>query len=312
LDNALANDFTYYMDERDLEWLEKNNQEATGEGTSAQGALSTGSTRSARSAKSKGKEPESNQPVAITEDEFELVMGILEKVTHEKTEFLHHVRRRARLSALDADGTFHQSLETGMTFPAFSEYQDTFSKPLEHTLFATLVVPDWVPESAKLLRIAKAIYPHWKERRIDRGGRRIMPALNVSFSIPYLTLTHLFQFDESDTLNESYVCFRRRDVKAVRKTRASQATPFDKFYRLSTELAVALDIAQATESREPLKKECFQQDRDLFEKRLAFVECKRKVSPPGDKNDDDLIFDKERTRKKLPKYVRLTSTFTRV
>ena len=43
-----------------------------------------------RSTKAKGKEPEALQPVAISEDRFELVMG---KVTHERTEFLHHVRK---------------------------------------------------------------------------------------------------------------------------------------------------------------------------------------------------------------------------
>jgi enhancer of polycomb-like protein len=90
--NGIANGFTYYMDERDQEWLEKNNEEARGEGTSAQGALSVSGTRtSARSAKAKGKEPEAPQPVVISEDEFELVMGIFEKVTHERTEYLHHV-----------------------------------------------------------------------------------------------------------------------------------------------------------------------------------------------------------------------------
>ena len=90
--NGIAGGFTYYMDERDKEWLDKNNEEARGEGTSAQGAVSTPGTRtSVRSAKAKGKEPESLLPVAISEDEFELVMGILEKVTHERTEFLHHV-----------------------------------------------------------------------------------------------------------------------------------------------------------------------------------------------------------------------------
>lgn len=90
--NGIAGGFTYYMDERDKEWLDRNNEEARGEGTSAQGALSTSSTRtSARSAKAKGKEPETSQPVVISEDEFELVMGIFEKVTHERTEYLHHV-----------------------------------------------------------------------------------------------------------------------------------------------------------------------------------------------------------------------------
>lgn len=92
--DALAHGFTYFMDERDEEWLDKNNEEARGEGTSAQGAVSTSGTTtrtSQRSAKAKGKEPDVAQPIVISEDEFELVMGLFEKVTHEKTEFLHHV-----------------------------------------------------------------------------------------------------------------------------------------------------------------------------------------------------------------------------
>lgn len=89
--NGISDGFTYYMDERDQPWLEKNNEEARGEGTSAQGAVSGTPTRLVRSAKSKGKEPDLSQPVVITEDEFELVMGIFEYVTHEKTEYLHHV-----------------------------------------------------------------------------------------------------------------------------------------------------------------------------------------------------------------------------
>lgn len=88
---ALAHGCTYYMDERDKDWLDKINEEARGEGTSAQGSLVSPSRSSARSTKAKGKEPESNSPVSISEDEFELVMGVFELVTHEKTEFLCHV-----------------------------------------------------------------------------------------------------------------------------------------------------------------------------------------------------------------------------
>ena len=93
--NALSNGFTYYVDERDSEWLDKNNEEARGEGTSAQGAISAAGTTTrsgpSRSAKAKGKEPEVLPPTAISLDEFELVMGLFERVTHEKTEYLHHV-----------------------------------------------------------------------------------------------------------------------------------------------------------------------------------------------------------------------------
>ena len=89
--NGLSGGFVYYMDERDQAWLDKNNEEARGEGTSVQGAVS-GTRASARSAKAKGKEPETCQPSTISQDEFELVMGLYEKITHERTEYLHHVR----------------------------------------------------------------------------------------------------------------------------------------------------------------------------------------------------------------------------
>jgi enhancer of polycomb-like protein len=92
--NGLSGGFVYYMDERDQAWLDKNNEEARGEGTSVQGAVSVSGTRaSARSAKARGKEPEPCQLTTISKDEFELVMGLYEKVTHERTEYLHHVRR---------------------------------------------------------------------------------------------------------------------------------------------------------------------------------------------------------------------------
>jgi enhancer of polycomb-like protein len=90
IDGALNDGYTYYMDERDYEWVEKNNEEARGEGTSAQGAVSSAGNRS-RGSKAKGKEPDVPPPVVMTEDEFELVMGVFEKVTHDKTEHLHLV-----------------------------------------------------------------------------------------------------------------------------------------------------------------------------------------------------------------------------
>ncbi|ESK91729.1 4 histone acetyltransferase subunit [Moniliophthora roreri MCA 2997] len=257
---SLANGFTYYMDERDAEWLAKNNEEARGEGTSAQGAVSPSGTRvSARSAKSKGKEPDSPQPVVMTEDEFELVVGLYEKTTHEKTEFLHH------------------SLETGMTFPAFTDYQDTFSLPLPPSTFTSFTLPSWLPSSAHLTRIARAVYPYWKERRLERGGHRIIPTLN---------------FDESDTLNESYICFRRRDVKAVRKTRASQVTSSDKLARLQAELTFPLELAKSILQREELKRDSLRHSQLIWEQRMQMVELRRQNPALAEKADDELLIDK--------------------
>ncbi|KAI0280469.1 hypothetical protein BGY98DRAFT_1095464 [Russula aff. rugulosa BPL654] len=267
--DALAHGFTYFMDERDKEWLDRNNEEARGEGTSAQGAVSTSGTTtrtSQRSAKAKGKEPDVAQPIVISEDEFELVMGLFEKVTHEKTEFLHH------------------GLEQGSPFPPFSDYQDTFSSLLRPDTFAAFIVPSWIPQPPQLLRFAKAIYPYWKERRVERVGHRIIPTLN---------------FDESDVKNESYICFRRRDVKAMRKTRASQASSSEKLMRLKQELATTADLVSGVLKREQLKREASQQAKAVWEKREDFANLKRKFpSLLNAKEDEELFYDKERVVKK--------------
>jgi hypothetical protein len=66
-----------------------------------------------------------------------------------------------------------------MDFPAFSDYQDVFSAPLQASMFATYTIPTWIPAPTALLKVAKAVYPYWKERRLERNGHRIIPTLNV-------------------------------------------------------------------------------------------------------------------------------------
>ena len=155
---ALVNSFgIYYMDERDKEWLDQNKEEVCGEGTSAQGAISSTSPSSGRNAKAKGKEPDLAQPVAASEDKFKLVMAIFEKVTHEKTEFLYHVGM-----SVDKGGgyTEHaQAFEQGVPFPPFSEYRDTFASQLKPDIFAVHHVPEWVPPPHRLPRFARVVYP---------------------------------------------------------------------------------------------------------------------------------------------------------
>jgi enhancer of polycomb-like protein len=91
---GLSNGYSYYMDERDLEWLEKNNQSANGESTSAQAIAASGLTsRSSRTSKAKGKEPDLCNALVMNEDEFELVMGLFEKETDERYPYLHVVRQ---------------------------------------------------------------------------------------------------------------------------------------------------------------------------------------------------------------------------
>ncbi|KAI1789011.1 enhancer of polycomb-like-domain-containing protein [Ganoderma leucocontextum] len=278
---ALASGFIYFMDERDKEWLDKNNEQARGEGMSMQGAVSSSSTRSGRSAKAKGKEPDVVQAVSIDEDEFELVMAIFEKVTHEKTEFLHHVSVPLTIGVNTS--TSQQGLEQGAPFPPFSDYQDTFALPLQPNMFAVYSVPDWIPTPQQMLRYARIIYSYWRERRQERDGHRIFPAVNL---------------DESDTKNESYICFRRREIKAVRKTRASQTSFSDRMVRLQNELAMALDIVRLVQQREMLKQDSHAHAGNLWGRRQTLADVKRAYPSLGTKEDDELFLDKERPPKK--------------
>lgn len=113
--------------------------------------------------------------------------------------------------------------------------------------------------------------------------------------------------------NESYICFRRREIKSVRKTRASQVTSSDKLLRLQAELAQAHELAKLLLARESLKRENAQQTMQIWEKRHEFAELKRKFPSLGTKEEDELLHDKERVVKKTKlepvKYV--GSTFPR-
>ncbi|KAJ7746571.1 enhancer of polycomb-like-domain-containing protein [Mycena metata] len=251
ISNALADDCTYYMDERDEEWLDKNNQEARGEGTSAQGARAT--------RQAKDKEPEIGVPVSISEDEFELVMGLLEKLANQQI--------------LPDD-----KLD-------FSLYQHFFTKSLPADAFASCTTPSWIPPSALLIRIARTIYPHWKHRRSLLDGRRIRPLLN---------------FDECDFPNESYICFRRRDNKPVRKTRAGQsANNADKLTSLQKNLTQALALANALLNRETVKQTVTMQSQNVWRLRQPLADMLRRFPAMLSKADEDRLF--ERPRKKPPR-----------
>ena len=108
-----------------------------------------------------------------------------------------------------------------------------------------------------------------------------------------------YQLDETDTSNESYICFRRRESKAVRKTRAQQMTYSDKMIRLQTELATAMELANNALQREGLKREFASHGKNVWESRFGLVDLKRKFPALGVKEDDELFHDKERVPKKI-------------
>ena len=61
----------------------------------------------------------------------------------------------------------------------FADYESVFSQP-SRAYFSSYTIPELVSQPAHILRLARCVFDHWRERRLERGGSRIMPQLNVS------------------------------------------------------------------------------------------------------------------------------------
>ena len=114
----------------------------------------------------------------------------------------------------------------------------------------------------------------------------------VGLSCLLFTLTST-QGNESDTLNESYVCFRRREVKAARKTRGSQPNSSERLMTLQKQLHEPFELAKRIFKREALKRESSHHALNIWQRRVAIVDLRRRNPSFADKADDELLIDKE-------------------
>ena len=272
---------SYTMDERDAAWLEQHNQQARGEGTSTSGGASAQA--SPRRSSKKGKEPEDFSPIVMTEDEFELVMGLFEKYTSDHLPYLHLVRGSSPLQTDRPELTPPVSQDAMLqSIPPFSFFEPFMASPLPPSTFATFTVPSDIPEPDKLFRLAQSIHPHWHMRRVDRKGRPIIPDINL---------------DESEE-GSVYVCFRRREVKAVRKTRRMEITSVEKLTRLNMEFEIALELVDKVVEREEIKREICANDANIWGHRSCMIAVTNKFPNLRSAEDEKYLIDKEKIKRK--------------
>ena len=131
--------------------------------------------------------------------------------------------------------------------------------------------------SASILQHAKAAYEYWKSRRQEMGNKPLHPTLKFE--------THQ-ETDDTDP----YVCFRRREARQTRKTRARDTKVTETLKRLRRELEDGRQLILLAYEREMSKRELLHMDRAVFEERarLKHVKTKLKIKEP----DDDLINQK--------------------
>jgi len=178
-------------------------------------------------------------------------------------------QKRPAASQLSED-VFEQIMEV---------YEDTASVSTPFASVDKTVVPYelMVPglnrlESPKVMSHAKEIYDYWKSQRQVRGGP-LHPSLKFE--------TH----QESDEM-DPYVCFRRREVRQTRKTRARDVQSAEKLKRLRRELEDGRQLVVLSYEREIMKRESLNVDRLIFEQRAKIKEAKIRLGIKAD--DDDL------------------------
>ncbi|KAH8554618.1 enhancer of polycomb-like-domain-containing protein [Umbelopsis sp. PMI_123] len=179
----------------------------------------------------------------ISEDQFEQVMWEFESLANENMPFL--------------------SVDPSQ-IPPFDELESHFKKPS--------LLP--------LQTAAKNIYSHWKERRLQNGGKPISAVL---------------RFEESGVRNDTdpYVCFRRRETKPVRKTRRTDQQSLEKLRKLRAEMETARNLLEMVLRREKMRKESLALEHTIFDKKCVLRDMQRQL---GIKEDEELLFSKKKRK----------------
>ena len=128
----------------------------------------------------------------------------------------------------------------------------------------------------KIMIHAKETYEYWKQRRTDTGS-----ALHPSLKFE----TH----QETDEM-DPFVCFRRREVRQTRKTRARDIQSADKLKKLRQELETGRQLVILSHQREITKRDLLSIDRAVFEQRAKLKQMKIRLGIKVD--DEDLVHQK--------------------
>ncbi|KAI5783735.1 enhancer of polycomb-like-domain-containing protein [Pyronema domesticum] len=132
--------------------------------------------------------------------------------------------------------------------------------------------------------VSRPIYDYWRGHKIVRTGKSIIPCLKFE------------QGNEKDE-GDPYVCFRRREVRQVRKTRRTDAQSTDKLKKLRQDIETARGLVNDVRQREVMRKNSYKFDMQIFEQRRIVIDLKRKH---GIKDSDEDLVNKPKRRQAEP------------
>ncbi|CAG8680123.1 5406_t:CDS:10 [Cetraspora pellucida] len=127
----------------------------------------------------------------------------------------------------------------------------------------------WLPDKLLILsNDCKNVYSYWKSKRNQRFLR-------------YKTVAPLmFELKTAETKDEEdnpYVCFRRRELKPIRKTRRTETQSFDKLRRIRRDVHNGREIIVKVKARERFKKQRIELNRKIFIKECDIKEMRKEL-----------------------------------
>jgi enhancer of polycomb-like protein len=129
----------------------------------------------------------------------------------------------------------------------------------------------------KLLPYAPEVYEYWKTRRQFSSNKPLQPSLK-------------FEVHQDADDGDPYVCFRRRDVRQTRKTRARDVQSTEKLKRLRKELEDGRQLVELAHQRELARRDQIALDRSIFEQRARVKDVRIRLGIKV--SDEDLINQK--------------------
>jgi enhancer of polycomb-like protein len=187
----------------------------------------------------------------------------------------HNLKRPASTQCSEDD--FEKIMEV---FESTADRQAPFAA-VDNTVVAYDVMDFALKQEVdeKVRAFARDIYEYWKTRRQASSNRPLQPSLK-------------FEMHQDSDDGDPYVCFRRRDVRQTRKTRARDIQSTEKLRRLRKELEEGRQLVAMAHQRELAKRELIALDRQVFEQRTRVKDIRIRLNIKGD--DEDLINQKVR------------------
>lgn len=249
------------------------------------------------------KYPTKKSEAKCSELEFETIVCKLEKFIKDKQPFLSmdpsKILSFNEFNAYINEETTNISknkpyvqMGSDLQYLSPSALKERLSKEVKYEPFVTIFDKNPLNQSRenstrpllKLLDLfGEPVYNHWKERKVERNGKSIFPELK--FEDP--------NANEKENDNDPYICFRRREFRAARKTRRADTIGIERIRQLQKSLHRAREIMFNVSQREILKLQSLKQEAKVFELRVEAKNVKRALNVSG---DDHLFYPHKKKR----------------